>query len=62
MKLLELVSYFRNGGSYEEFCQSNFFDFYYFPDTIEEANNEENQALNDEELTRLLFNYAINGA
>lgn len=108
MKLLELVKYFRNGGSYEEFCQkhsldhesevieiymkqplkidndlgffeiektegnfeysydgieySNLFDFYYFLDTIEESNDAKNRSLSNEELTKLLYNYAINDA
>ncbi|CAM3147115.1 hypothetical protein DRF59_19970 [Chryseobacterium flavum] len=108
MKLLELVSYFRNGGSYEEFCQlqsldqqsevveiymknplkfdndlkffeiektegifeyesdgviySNLFDFYYFLEAIEESKNKQNQSFSDEEIARLLYNYAINDA
>jgi hypothetical protein len=108
MKLLELVQYFRNGGSYTEFCQlqdlntesevieiymeqpweidkdlaffeieitegnieysangkeySNLFDFYYFLDAIEESNNDENQSLSNEKLTKLLYSYAINDA
>ncbi|SFN92434.1 hypothetical protein SAMN05421594_4735 [Chryseobacterium oleae] len=108
MKLAELIQFFRNGGSYEEFCQtqsldtksevveiymeqplkidnnlaffeiektegnieysyngikySNLFDFYYFLDAIEESNNDDNQALSNEELTKLLYNYAINDA
>lgn len=108
MKLLELVNYFRSGGSYEEFCESqsldqesevveiymkqpleinndlaffeiektegNFefsnngimysslFDFYYFLDAIEDSNNEENKSLTNEEITKLLYNYAINDA
>lgn len=106
MKLLNLIKYFRDGGSFEEFCQkqsldleseaieiymeqplkiendlaffeiektegsieydynnirySNLFDFYYFLDAIEESNNDQNQLLSNEELTKLLFNYAIN--
>ncbi|CAI8733195.1 hypothetical protein [Chryseobacterium sp. IT-36CA2] len=108
MKLLDLVKYFRDGGSFEEFCQkqsldleseaieiymeqplkidnnlaffeiektegyieydyknikySNLFDFYYFLDAIEESKNAQNQSLSNEELTKLLFNYAINDA
>lgn len=108
MKLLELIIYFRNGGSYEEFCKShsidigsevveiymkkplkidgelgffeiektegkyeyssdgvaysNLFDFYYFLDAIEESNNEDNVSVSNEDLTKLLYNYAINDA
>ncbi|MFP3591354.1 hypothetical protein [Chryseobacterium sp. SIMBA_038] len=108
MKLLELVNYFRSGGSYEEFCEShsldqesevveiymkqplkidnelaffeiektegnfefsdngttycNLFDFYYFLDAIEDSNNEENQSFTNEEIAKLLYNYAINDA
>lgn len=108
MKLLELVNYFRNGGSYEQFCEtesldqesevveiymkqpleinsdlgffeiektegnyqfsdngiaySNLFDFYYFLDAIEDSNNEENQSLTNEEITKTLYDYAINDA
>ena len=106
MKLIELVNYFRDGGSFEEFCQSqsldkesevieiymkkplkldndlgffeiektegnieyihddveysNLFDFYYFLDVIEDSNN--NKSLTDENIARLLYNYAINDA
>lgn len=108
MKLLNLVEYFKNGGSYEDFCQtqsldtesevveiymqeplkidndlaffeiektegnieysnngikySNLFDFYYFLDAIEESKNTDNQALSNEELTKILYNYALNDA
>ncbi|UKB85364.1 hypothetical protein LF887_06985 [Chryseobacterium sp. MEBOG06] len=110
MKLLELVKYFRDGHSFEEFCQtysldlqsevieiymeqplkidnelaffeiektegnieyeyeyknikySNLFDFYYFLDAIEESKNAKNHSLSNEQLTKLLFNYAINDA
>lgn len=108
MKLLNLIKYFREGGSFEEFCKinslnvnsevieiymeqpleidnnlaffeiektagrieyeeenvkySNLFDFYYFLDAIEESQNAQNRSLSNEELTRLLFNYAINNA
>ncbi len=108
MKLLELVKYFRDGGSFEDFCQaqsldlesevieiymrepleidnelaffeiektqgnieykykdikySNLFDFYYFLDAIEESQNAQNRSLSNEEITKLLFNYAINDA
>lgn len=108
MKLLELIDFFRDGGSYEEFChlQSlheesevieifmeiplcihnklryfeiektggsvaytdngvnyyNLFDFYYFLDAIEAANNSQNRSLSNEELAELLYNYAINDA
>ncbi|KFF18847.1 hypothetical protein [Chryseobacterium sp. JM1] len=108
MKLLELVQYFRSGGSYEDFCQiqsldtesevveiymeqplkidnnlaffeiektegnieysnngmkySNLFDFYYFLDAIEESNTGDNHALSNEELTKALYNYALNDA
>lgn len=108
MKLVDLIQYFRNDGSYEDFCESqnlntesevieiymekpvkignnlnffeiektegnieytsngieysNLFDFYYFLDVIEEANNSENQSLSDKDLTILLYNYAINDA
>lgn len=108
MKLLELVNYFRNGGSYEKFCMaesldqesevveiymkqpleinsdlvffeiektegnyefsengilySNLFDFYYFQDAIEESNNSDNKHLTDDQLAKILFDYAINDA
>ncbi|MDF2934039.1 MAG: hypothetical protein K0R36_3370 [Chryseobacterium sp.] len=108
MKLLELVKYFRTGGSFEEFCKVqsldqdaevieiymkeslkinndiaffeiektegnyeyfnneekyfNLFDFYYFLDAIEDSNNEENNSLTDEEITKLLYDYAVNDA
>ncbi|WP_278352396.1 hypothetical protein [Chryseobacterium gleum] len=108
MKLLNLIKYFREGGSFEEFCKinslninsevieiymeqplevdnnlaffeiektagrieyeeenvkySNLFDFYYFLDAIEESQNAQNRTLSNEELTKLLFNYAINDA
>ncbi|MDR0263682.1 MAG: hypothetical protein LBJ04_10700 [Sphingobacterium sp.] len=108
MKLVELIDFFRNGGSFEEFCRLellneesevigifmempldidnelrffeiektggrleytdhginyyNLFDFYYFLDTVEEAGNDQNEAISNEELTKLLYNYAINDA
>jgi len=108
MKLLELVCYFRNGGSFDEFCESeqlnqesevieiyikkplelnndlgffeiektegkselvnvgieysNLFDFYYFLNSIEDSNKEENRFFSDEEITKLLFKYALNDA
>jgi len=108
MKLLELINFFRDGGSFKEFCHlqslheesevieifmeiplnidnelryfeiektggsteytdnginyHNLFDFYYFLDAIEEANNNQNRFLSNEELTKLLYNYAIHDA
>lgn len=108
MKLLELVKYFRDGGSFEEFCKEqsldqdaevveiymkqslsinndiaffeiektegnyeyfdnedkyfNLFDFYYFLDAIEDSNNVENIPLTDEQITKLLYDYAVNDA
>jgi hypothetical protein len=108
MKLLQLVSYFRNGGSFDEFCEneqlnqesevieiymkqpleinsnlgffeiektegnyefsdngilySNLFDFYYFQDAIEESNDSNNKHLTDDQIAKILFNYAINDA
>jgi len=44
------------------FRQHNLFDFYYFLDAIEEANNNQNRSLSSEELAKLLYNYAINDA
>lgn len=40
----------------------NLFDFYYFLDAIEEAHNNQNRFLSNEELAKLLYNYAINDA
>lgn len=108
MKLLELVKYFRHGGSYKSFCEeksldqesevveiymkqplalnsdlgffeiektegayefsdnninyTNLFDFYYFLDAIEDSNNATNSNLTDDDLTKILFEYAINDA
>ncbi|WP_286753994.1 MULTISPECIES: hypothetical protein [Sphingobacterium] len=108
MKLLELIDFFRDGGSFKEFCHlqslheqsevievfmeipldihnelryfeiektggsieysdnginyHNLFDFYYFLDAIEEANNGQNRSLSNEELAELLYNYAIHDA
>lgn len=108
MKLLELVKYFRHGGSYESFCDTEFlnqesevieiymkkplelnndlgffeiektegayefvnkninynnlFDFYYFLDAIEDSNNETNKNLTDENIAKVLYEYAINDA
>jgi len=108
MKLLELINFFRDGGSLKEFCHlqslheesevieifmeiplnidnelryfeiektggsteytdnginyHNLFDFYYFLDAIEEANNNQNRFLSNEELAKLLYNYAIHDA
>ncbi|WP_312191719.1 hypothetical protein [Sphingobacterium sp.] len=108
MKLLELIDFFRDGGSFKEFCHLrslheesevieifmeipldidnelkyfeiektggsteytdnginhyNLFDFYYFLDAIEEANSNQKRSLSNEELAKLLYNYAINDA
>jgi len=108
MKLLELIDFFRDGGSFKEFCHLhslheesevieifmeipldidnelkyfeiektggsteytdnginyyNLFDFYYFLDAIEEANNNQKRSLYNEELAKLLYNYAIHDA
>ncbi|BFO66179.1 hypothetical protein NK356_05490 [Chryseobacterium sp. S0630] len=108
MKLLDLVKYFRDGSSFDEFCHkqsldleseaieiymeqplkidndlaffeiektegnyeyssdgveySNLFDFYYFLDAIDESNNAENSSVSNENLTKLLYDYAINDA
>ncbi|MEZ0452782.1 hypothetical protein ABTW24_14390 [Sphingobacterium thalpophilum] len=51
------IEYTDNGVSYY-----NLFDFYYFLDTIEEANNNQNRSLSNQELAKLLYNYAINDA
>ncbi|ROI01664.1 hypothetical protein EGI16_17385 [Chryseobacterium sp. G0240] len=40
----------------------NLFDFYYFLDAIKESKNYQNQSLSNKELTKHLFNYAINDA
>lgn len=106
MNLLELVSYYRDGRSYEEFCisnsldqesevieiymeqplqiygelgffeiektdgvyeyisdgikYSNLFDFFYFLDVIKESNNPDNRHLTDDQIAKILFDYAIN--
>ncbi|OJW02647.1 MAG: hypothetical protein BGO52_00600 [Sphingobacteriales bacterium 44-61] len=108
MKLVELVNYFRSGGAYEDFCQSqslntesevieiymekpfnldnslaffeiektegkneyilngvkyfNLIDFYYFLDSIEESNIDENASLTDNEIAKKIYDYAINDA
>lgn len=106
MKLVQLVSYFKNGGSFDEFCHSqsldqesevieiymkkplklegdlaffeientegrveythenveysNLFDFYYFLDVIEDSSS--NKSLTNEEIAKILYDYAINDA
>jgi hypothetical protein len=108
MKLVELVRYFRQGNSFEEFCRENsldlksevieiyiadslnigndiacfeiektegkieyssngidyfyLFDFYYFQDAINESNAGSYLSLPDEQIAKILYNYAVNDA
>ena len=77
MNLTNLIEYFREGGDTFNFFINNQlnsesevieiymqkpFDFYYFLDFIEESNNEVNELKTNNELAKILFNYALDDA